>query len=170
MVSKPHRLTKEHDLSQFDCGKDPLTVWLKKFALQNQSAGHAKTIVITEDGSNVVIGYYSYNVVSVEHCDATPERVTKGLAKHSIPVFLIARLAIDQKYKGQKLGGRLLRRALLHAASISEEVPIRALIVDAIDDEAKSFYQKFDFEAYPADGLRMWLLLKDLLKTINELK
>ncbi len=99
-----------------------------------------------------------------------PEQVTKVLAKHSIPVFLIARLAMDQKYKGQKLGGRLLRRALLHAASISEEIPIRALIVDAIDDEAKSFYQKFDFEAYPADGLRMWLLLKDLLKTINELK
>jgi predicted N-acetyltransferase YhbS len=167
MVSKPEKLTSDHDLSQFDCGKDPLTSWLKKYALQNQNANHAKTLVITEDDSKVVIGYYSYAVISVEHCDSTPERVSKGLAKHPIPVFLIARLAVDMKYQGRKLGGRLLRRALIHAATISADVPIRAVIVDAIDDDAKEFYRKRDFEPYPADAFRMWLLLTDLLKTME---
>ena len=122
-------------------------------------------MVLTEDDSNVVIGYYSYNIISVEHSDSTPVRALKVLAKHPIPVFLIARLAIDNKFKGQKLGFRLLRRALLHAAEISDQVPIRAIIVDAIDNDAQKFYTDFDFEPYPADGLRMWLLLKDLLKT-----
>jgi predicted N-acetyltransferase YhbS len=101
--------------------------------LQNQNAHHTKTGVITEDDFNVVIGYYSYNIISVEHADSTPIRVSKGLARHPIPVFLIARLAIDNKFRGQKLGSRLLRRALLHAAEISDQVPIRAIIVDAID-------------------------------------
>lgn len=166
MVSRPASLTKDHDLSAFDCGKEPLTSWLKKHALQSQSSSHTKTMVVTEDGSNVVIGYYSYNVISVEHIDSTPDRVKKGLAKHPIPVFLIARLAVDVKYKGQGLGRRLLRQALRAAASISSDVPIRAIIVDAIDDDAKAFYSKADFEPYPPDSLRMWLLMKDLVKTI----
>jgi predicted N-acetyltransferase YhbS len=170
MVSKPQKLTKEHDLSQFDCGKESLITWLQKYALQNQNANHTKTVVITEDDSNVVIGYYSYNIISVEHADSTPIRVSKGLARHPIPVFLIARLAIDNKFKGQKLGSRLLRRALLHAAEISNQVPIRAIIADAIDDDAQKFYAGFDFEQYPADSLRMWLLLKDLIKTQQTMK
>jgi predicted N-acetyltransferase YhbS len=166
MVSKPESLRRTHDVSAFDCGKAPLTSWLKKYALQSQSSGHTKTMVVTED-DNVVIGYYTYNVISVEHEDSTPERVTKGLAKHSIPVFLIARLALDSKYQGQGLGSRLLRHALNGAAAITDTVPIRAIIVDAIDDDAKAFYRSFDFEPYPADSLRMWLLVKDLLKTLR---
>jgi predicted N-acetyltransferase YhbS len=167
VANKPESLTKSHDLSAFDCGKEPLTSWLKKHALQSQSSGHSKTMVITEDDSNTVIGYYSYNVISVDHLESTPERVKKGLAKHPIPVFLIARLAIDSKYQGQGLGPRLCRHALKGAAAISGSVPIRAIIVDAIDEEAKNFYRTFDFEPYPPDTLRMWLLMKDLLKTLD---
>jgi len=166
MDSKPESLTKNHDLSTFDCGKEPLTSWLKKHALQSQGSGHTKTMVVTGDETKV-IAYYSYNVVSIEHADSTPERVMKGLARHPIPVFLIARLAIDVAHQGQGLGGRLLKHALKGAATISESVPIRAIIVDAIDEDAKKFYSSYDFEPYPADSLRMWLLMKDLLKTLN---
>lgn len=166
MVSKPEPLTKEHRLDLFDCGKEPLTVWLKKFALQNLEAQHTKTMVIAE-ADKIVIGYYSYNVISGEHQDSTPERVKKGLAKQPIPVFLIARLALDTNHQGKGLGTRLLRSALKGAASITETVPIRSVIVDAIDADAKKFYSGFDFEPYPADGLRMWLLMKDLIATLR---
>lgn len=166
MVSRPEPLTREHNLDSFDCGKEPLTVWLKKFVLQNQEAQHTKTMVIAEQ-DKIVIGYYSYNVISIEHEDSTPERVKKGLAKHPIPVFLIARLALDTKHQGKGLGTRLLRSALIGAASITETVPIRAVIVDAIDDEAKRFYTGFDFEPYPADELRMWLLMKDIIASLK---
>ncbi len=166
MGSEPQRLIKEHDLDAFDCGKEPLSSWLKKYAWQSQSSGHTKTMVITE-GDKVVIGYYSYNVISVDHIDSTPGRIKKGLAKHSIPVFLIARLAIHSKHQGKGLGSRLLGHALKGAAFVSQSVPIRAIIVDAIDDQAKAFYKSYDFETYPPDGLRMWLLMKDLLKTLS---
>ncbi|MDZ4836478.1 MAG: GNAT family N-acetyltransferase [Candidatus Melainabacteria bacterium] len=168
MVSRPEPLTKDHVLDQFDCGKEPLTGWLKKHALQSQAAQHSKTMVIAED--QVVIGYYSYNVISVEHEETTPGRVKKGLAKHPIPVFLIARLALDTKHQGKGLGARLLCHALKGAAAIAaadEGVPIRAVIVDAIDDEAKKFYTGFDFVPFPADTLRMWLLMKDLMATLK---
>lgn len=167
MVSRPESLTKDHDLSQFDCGKEPLTTWLKKHALQSQNSGQSKTMVVTTEADNKVVGYYSYNIISVEHLDSTPDRVKKGLAKHPIPVFVIARLARDTKYRGTGLGKRLLLHGLKRAAAISEWVPIRAIVVDAIDEKAKEFYRDFDFEPFPADALRMWLLLKDLLKTIN---
>lgn len=167
MVSSPESLTKEHDLRQFECGNELLTDWLKKYALQSQQSGHSKTMVVTEGEQRVVVGYYSYNVCSVEHADSIPARVRKGLAKHPIPIFLIARLARDVKFRGTALGKRLLRHALNRASAISEAVPIRAIVVDAIEDKARSFYSEFDFESFPADSLRMWLLMKDLQKTIS---
>ncbi len=170
MVSSPTPLTTEHHLSQFECGKPTLTDWLKKHALQSQSSGHTKTLVITDE-KNIVIGYYAYSVVSVEHDDSTPVRVKKGLARYSIPIFLIARLAIDVNHQGQGLGGRLMCHALKRAAKASQKnVPIRAIVVDAIDEDAKAFYKSFDFEPWPIDGLRMWLMMKDLIATLKSKK
>lgn len=166
MIAPPQSLSKDHILESFDCGSKPLTEWLKKHALQSQQSGQTRTMVIT-DKNNIVIGYYAYNVISVEHESSTPQRVKKGLSRQPIPVFLIARLAIDLKYQGQRLGERLLLSALRGAASITGTVPIRAIIVDALNEEAKQFYLKFDFEPFPPDSLRMWLLMKDLLKTLN---
>lgn len=167
MVSKPEPLKKSHNLELFDCGREPLTNWLKKHALQSRNGQHTKTMVIAED--NVVIGYYSYNVISVEHEESTPDRVKKGLANHPILVFLIARLALDKNHQGKGLGCRLLCYALKGAAAIAASdtgVPIRAVIVDAIDDEAREFYAEFNFVEFPADSLRMWILMKDLLATL----
>jgi ribosomal protein S18 acetylase RimI-like enzyme len=167
VVGSPHPLTREHKLSQFECSKAPLTDWLKKYALQSQASGHTKTMVITGE-KNEVIGYYSYSVVSVEHEETTPGRVKKGLARYSIPIFLIARLAIDINHQGKGLGGRLVRHALKRAAAAAErDIPIRAIVVDAIDEEAKEFYRGFDLQPWPIDGLRMWLMMKDLLATLN---
>ena len=168
MTARPAPLIKAHDLSRFDCGKQPLTDWLKKYAVQSDASGHTKTFVLTDEDGVAVIGYFSFSVISVEHEETTPARVKKGLARYSIPVFLIARLAIDSRFRGQGLGGRLLLFALKRAAiAAARSVPIRAVVVDAIDDEAKSFYSKFDFEPWPIDGMRMWLLMKDLMATLK---
>ena len=115
VVRRPAALSKQHDVSQFECRKLVLSNWLQEYALQSDASGHTKTMVITSDDSRV-IGYYSFNIVSVEHDENTLPRATQGLAKYSIPIFLIARLAVDRNYEGQKLGGRLLRHALSRAA------------------------------------------------------
>lgn len=124
-------------------------------------------MVITSDDLRV-IGYYSFSIVSVEREESTLPRAKKGLARYSIPIFLIARLAIDENFQGQKLGTRLLRHALHRASVLSvKDVPIRAIVVDAIDEQAKAYYTRFDFEPWPVDSFRMWLMMKDLIKTIN---
>jgi len=169
-VDRPVPLSKEHDQSQFECGRQPMTDWLKKHALQSQASGHTKTQVICSK-NNIVIGYYAYSVVSVEHEATTPDRVKKGLAHYSIPIFLIARLAVDVTHQGRGLGGRLLLHALRRASAAAEKnVPIRAVVVDAIDEEARAFYRCFDFEPWPIDGLRMWLMMKDLIATLKAAK
>jgi predicted N-acetyltransferase YhbS len=167
LVSRPVPLDREHDLSQFQCGKPSLTDWLKKYALQSQKSGHTKTLVVVDE-DNHAIAYYAYSVVSVEHGDATPARVKKGLARYSIPIFLIARLAVDVSQQGKGLGKRLLKHALKRAAKAAEkDVPIRAVVVDALDDDARRFYSQFDFEPWPVDSLRLWLLMKDLQATLK---
>lgn len=113
-----------------------------------------------------VVGYYALSAASVEQADA-PTRVRKGLARHPIPVILLARLAVDQSEQGRGLGAALLKDALQRAGSAAGEIGARAVLVHAKDEEAKAFYEHFDFEPSPSDPLHLLLLMKDLLASLN---
>lgn len=153
-------LAKQHDLSQFDCGQhESLNLWLRRFSLQNQNSETARTYVALRE--NVVVGYYAVCAGSVAK-EAAPERVAKGLARHPVPVALIARLAVDKSMQGRGLGAALLKDALSRIASAADIVGIRAVLVHAIDGEAGRFYKKFGFEETPIDDLHLMLLMKDL--------
>jgi GNAT superfamily N-acetyltransferase len=167
VVKRPTSLTEKHNVGEFQCPNSEMTEWIKKYALQSDRGGHTKTMVITSDGLRV-IGYYAFTINSVEHVETTLPRATKGLAKYPIPIFLIARLAIDSDFQGQRLGTRLLCHALKRAAQLAaRDIPLRAVVVDAIDDNARMFYEKFGFQPWPIDSYRMWLLMKDLHKALN---
>jgi GNAT superfamily N-acetyltransferase len=153
------KLSRDHDLTRFDCGKTALNDWLVRYAWQNQQADAAKTYVACRD--NRVVGYYSLVASSVRRSDA-PERIAKGLANHPIGVILLARLALDRSEKGQGLGKALLKDALVRTAQAAEIVGVRALLVDAIDEEARRFYLHFNFEPSMVDPLHLMLLIKDL--------
>jgi len=159
-LSQVEKLTAAHSIDGFDCGKEPLDRFLKRFALTNQKSGSAQTYVVCR-GDGRVVGYYSLCVGAVEHADA-PERVGKGLARHPIPVMLLARLAIDRSEQGRGLGKALLKDALLRTAQAADIASIRALLVHAKDDEARAWYASFDFEPSPTDAYHLFLLLKDL--------
>lgn len=113
-----------------------------------------------------VVGYYALSAASVEQDDA-PTRVRKGLARHPIPVILLARLAVDQSEQGRGLGAALLKDALQRAGSAAGEIGARAVLVHAKDEEAKAFYEHFDFEPSPSDPLHLFLLMKDLRASLN---
>jgi GNAT superfamily N-acetyltransferase len=153
------RLSRDHDTSRFDCGKTALNDWLALFAWQNQQADAAKTYVACR--ANQVAGYYSLVASSVSRGNA-PERIAKGLANHPIGVILLARLALDQTEKGHGLGKALLKDALVRTAQAAEIVGVRALLVHAIDEDARRFYQHFNFEPSPVDPMHLMLLIKDL--------
>ncbi|MGQ0568597.1 MAG: GNAT family N-acetyltransferase [Armatimonadota bacterium] len=154
-------LTAAHDTSDFDCGKPELTDWLRRYALVNHRARTARVFVVHR--GRRVVGYYALAASSVERQEA-PERVRKGLARHPIPVILLARLAVDQREQGKSLGAALLKDALTRAASAADEIGARAVLVHAKDEEARAFYERFDFEPSPTDPLHLFLLTKDLTR------
>lgn len=158
------KLRREHLLDRFDCGKEDLNRFLKRQAWNSQQAHSAQTYVLVKDLR--VLGYYSLAAGSVTHEEAT-ERVKKGLARHPIPVILLARLAVDASVHGKGLGSALLKDALLRTAQAADAIGARALLVHAKDDSAKAFYEHFTFEASPSDPYHLLLIMKDLLQIVS---
>ncbi len=138
------KLRREHLLDSFDCGKEDLNRFLNRQAWSNQQAQNAQTYVLARELR--VLGYYSLAAGSITHDQAT-ERVKKGLARHPIPVILLARLAVDVSIRGKGVGSALLKDALLRAAHAADTIGARALLVHAKDDGARAFYEHFTFEA-----------------------
>jgi GNAT superfamily N-acetyltransferase len=157
------KLRRDHSLDSFDCGKKELNRFLKRYALTNQASGSAQTYVLA-DGL-VVKGYYSLAAGTVTHEEAT-DRVRKGLARHPIPVILLARLAVDLSLQGRKIGPGLLKDALRRAAHAADTIGARAVLVHAKDDNAKGFYERFTFEPSPSDPYHLMLIMKDLRRII----
>jgi len=152
-------LTSEHRTDGFDCGSPELDRYLQRHALMNQGAGGARTYVVHEDLR--VVGYHSLAAGGVAREEA-PERVATGMARHAIPVIILARLAVDREHQGEGLGAALLKDALVRAAGAAEEIGVRAVLVHAKDEGAKRFYEHFDFEPSPTNPLHLLLLMKDL--------
>lgn len=153
------KLRADDSVTAFDCGQPPLNQYLQRFALANQQAGSAWTYVVYGDGR--VVGYYSLTVASVEHKHA-PSRVSKGLARHPIPVMLLARLAVDRSHQRCGLGRALLKDALLRTLAAADIAGIRAMLVHAKDASARAWYAGWDFEQSPTDPYHLFLLLKDI--------
>jgi len=159
LLSDVETLAKTHGLSAFDCGKASLNDWLRRYAWQNQAADAARTYVAHR--ANRVVGYFSLAYGSVRR-EEVPERIAKGLARHPVPVVVLARLAVDRREAGRGLGKALLKDALLRIERAADIAGARAVLVHAIDDDARAFYEHFDFERSPVDDLTLMLLTKDL--------
>lgn len=161
MTRHIEKLQPHHTVESFDCGQAALNRFLQKHALHNQHSGGSQTYVGVAD--EAVIGYYALAVGSVEQ-EQAPERVKKGLAKHAIPIMLLTRLAVDLRWQKQGVGAALLKDATLRTLQAADIAGIRALVVHAKDDVAKTFYERFDFLPSPSDPLHLFMLLKDIRK------
>jgi len=165
-LSKVEPISESHDVSRFDCGgHESLNEWLKRFALTNERSESARTYVVHRNG--LAVGYYSISAGSVS-VEEAPTRISKGLARHPIPVILLARLAVDKDEKGTGLGKALLKDALGRIAQAADIVGARAVLVHAIDEQARKFYEHFDFEPSPIHEFQLMLLMKDLRKALEE--
>lgn len=139
---------KTHRVDQFSCGEASLDRWLIAYAGQNQQRDSARTFVTTEQDGKVA-GYYTLVAAQVEHDQATSS-VRQGLSRHfPIPVALIARLAVTTQHQDAGLGRSLLLNALQRVLRASDQLAVRAVIVDALDNRAASFYHRFGFEPSP---------------------
>jgi GNAT superfamily N-acetyltransferase len=158
-------ITAADQVESFDCGKESLNQYLRRFALTNTAAGTARTYVTTSNEEPVVLGYYSLAAGSAEKA-IVPDRVAKGVPNHPIPVVLLARLAVDGRFQGKGIGKGLLRDALVRTVAAAEVVGVRAIVVHAKDEGAARFYSQFGFTRSPTDSFHLMLLIKDLRRTL----
>lgn len=157
------RLDKAHDRSAFDCGQPALSDWLKDRAGQFDRRDLSRTFVATRPDETLVLGYYAISTHRVIY-DVLPAAEAKGLPRLDVPVVLIGRLAVDQSVQGQGLGALLLVDALRRSVQISEQVGIRAVEVDALNDAARSFYMKFGFQSLLDDPRHLLLPMSEIRK------
>lgn len=156
--SSPVPLSAHHNTSNFDCGVEQLTVWLRRRAMSNQLSGASRTYVVCR--GNDVVGYYALATGSVER-----QSVRSAVARQmpeQIPVILLARLALDRSLHGQGFGADLLQDALGRCLQIADIAGVRAVLVHAIDDKAASFYRRHGFRPCPVSDLTMTVTIKDL--------
>ncbi len=153
------KLNTGHDLSGFDCSSDPLNRFLKNFALTNQKSGSSQTYLALV--GSAVAGYYSLAVGNVLYSEA-PTRLAKGLPRHPVPVVILARLAIDNEWQGHGFGAGLVLDGLRRTLQAADIAGVRALVVHAKDDAAKSFYLHLGFEPFDEDAMTLYRLLKDV--------
>jgi GNAT superfamily N-acetyltransferase len=158
------KLRRDHPIDGFTCGREELDRFLKRFALGNQQANAAQTYLALHETE--VIGFYSLVVGEVTFVDA-PERLTKGLARHPVPIMLLARLAVSTAWQGRRIGAYLLRDAMLRTLQAADIGGIRAFAVHAKDEPAKRFYEHFGFEPSPTDPLHLFRLTKDLRRSLE---
>ena len=163
-VRSIEKLRREHAVETFDCGQPELNRWLVRHALQNQQANAAQTYLGLVEG--IVVGYYSLVVGQVEYAEA-PERLQKGLARHPVPIMLLARLAVHKNWQGKGIGRALLRDSVLRTLQAAEIAGVRAFAVHAKDARAREYYEQFDFTPSPADPLHLFVLLKDIRKYVG---
>ncbi len=158
-------LSAEHDLSGFDCGNEQLNAWLKNHALAGARADMARTYLAL--AGETVIGYVSLTTGSIRPEEA-PRRYARGMPRHPLPTILIARLAVDRRHQGQRLGSRLLAEALRRAVAASDTVAARLIVVDAIDARAAAFYRSRGFIDIEENPLRLFRKIGDVRRSLEE--
>jgi GNAT superfamily N-acetyltransferase len=163
-IFRIEKLTRQHPVDDFDCGEDALNRFLSRFAFPNQQANASQTYIGLADGS--IVGFYTLVVSEVADDDA-PERLKKGLARHPVPLMLLARLAVSQAWQGKGVGSGLLKDAMLRTIQAAEIGGIRAMAAHAKNDTACTFYEHFGFIPSPTDPLHLFVPIEDLQRIVS---
>jgi GNAT superfamily N-acetyltransferase len=162
-VSAPEPLGPDHELDAFDSGIVPLDDWLKRRARRNEAEGASRTLVVCV--GRRVIGYYSLAAGSVLHEQAMGP-VRRNMP-NPVPVVLLGRLAVDRGWQGRGLGSDLLADAVRRTISAADVIGVRAVLVHAISNEAKEFYEKHGFRASPVDPMTLMITVQEARNLIR---
>jgi hypothetical protein len=154
----------QHNLKVFDCGKPLMNNFLAKFAEKHGRLGLSRTYVlpeITQTSKAPIAAYFTLTTSNVTR-EEIPAK--QSLPQYPIPMVLMARLAVDLRYKGTGLGGKTLVYALRKAVALNQAgLPSFGLILDVLDDEALGFYKHYDlFEPFTNDPMRLFVSMKTL--------
>lgn len=156
ILSAPQPLSAEHRVEGFACGEPLLDEWLRRRALANQMTGASRSFVVTDETGQVV-AYYAIAAGAVSHQTASG-RIRRNMPD-PIPVMVLARLAIDQRFQGQRLGAAMLQDAVHRSLAVAQHAGLRALLVHAMNERARRFYAHYGFAPSPANPMTLMLIL-----------
>ncbi|HZZ90213.1 MAG TPA: GNAT family N-acetyltransferase [Caulobacteraceae bacterium] len=159
----PEPLRTDHDVSAFDSGESTLDEWLKRRALANEVSGASRTFVTSAEGR--VCGYYSLAAGSVIHAVATT-RARRNMPD-PVPAVLLGRLAVAQAWQGKGIGGDLLRDAAMRVAGAASTIGVRVLLVHAMSEPAKRFYERFGFRASTLDPMTLMVTVEEVKRVVG---
>jgi len=162
-ITAPEPLAPHHETDSFDSGVAPLDDWLKRRARRNEAEGASRTFVSCV--GRRVIGYYCLAAGSVLHADAVG-RVRRNMPD-PVPVVLLGRLAVDRGWQGKGIGGDLLSNAVLRVLGAARSVGVRAILVHAISEKAKAFYEAHGFRASPLDPMTLMITIDEAAKMLR---
>ncbi len=155
-LGAPQPLTAAHHLDDFSCGEPALDEWLKRRAMANQQTGASRTFVVLDQYDSVQ-GYYAMAAGAVAH------RLGSGAVRRNmpdpVPVLVLARLAVNTRAQGHKLGGAMLQDAVQRTFVVGQNAGVRALLVHALHDRAEQFYEHYGFQASPTEPFTLMLRL-----------
>ncbi|NTV94409.1 MAG: GNAT family N-acetyltransferase [Thiobacillus sp.] len=156
MLSAPEPLAAEHSVEAFTCGIASLDDWLKRRARANQASGASRTYVVAE--ADRVVGYYCLASGALALSE-TPAGIKRNMPD-PVPMAILGRLAIDRSWQGRGLGAALLQDAVHRTVAASAILGIRGLLVHALSEPAKAFYEHYGFVASPTRPMLLVLSLK----------
>jgi GNAT superfamily N-acetyltransferase len=156
-IKAPRPLAADHELDAFDCGVAALDEWLKRRARRNEAEGASRSFVVCI--GRRVVGYYSLAAGSVLHAVATG-KVRRNMPDPA-PVILLGRLAVDRRWQVRGLATDLLADAVLRTLGAAETIGVRAMLVHAISEDAKRFYEKHGFRASPVDPMTLMITVDE---------
>ena len=162
-LSGPAPLVDNHEVAEFNSGVTELDEWLRRRARSNQTSGASRTFVVCEQSR--VVAYYALASGALKQPEA-PGRFRRNMPD-PIPVAVLGRLAIDQSYQGRGIGKALVRDAGLRLLNAAEILGIRGMLVHAISDDARAFYEAVGFLPSPSDPMMLMVGLQDLTRALN---
>jgi GNAT superfamily N-acetyltransferase len=150
------RLERGHFRDAFSCGKPPLDEFIRRLVSQYEKRNLGRSYVAVRPGNRQVLGYYTLASSSIPFQNL-PEPSARKLPRHPVPVILLARLAVDQSVQGQGWGEGLLIDALQRSLGLADTLGIHAVEVDAIDQRARAFYEKYGFAPLLDNAFHLFL-------------
>lgn len=151
-----------HDRAGFRCGETSLDDYIRKQARQDVKRRISRVFVATQpEQPTVIVGYYTLSALSID-LSQLPEDLARKLPRHPIPAALLGRLAVSYAAQGRGIGRILLADALKRTLAVSNEIAIHAMVVDAIDEGAQRFYERYGFTPLSTKARRLFLPLKSV--------
>jgi GNAT superfamily N-acetyltransferase len=161
-------LGPSHDRAAFSCGNNSLDDYFRTRAGQDRKRGVASPYVLVEIATGLVAGYYTLATTGVL-TTALPPEIAQRLPRYPVmPAMLLGRLARDLRFRGRGVGDLLLSNALRHCLRLSEEIASVGVVVDAIDDDARAFYERYGFSRFPDDAHRLIIPMATVARLMGE--